>query len=113
MKSSIATLSLIAGLMVSAGSLYQSDATQRDTCIALEKQALAAAQAPIMPKATGELGFTPMAQFNKVYPPSCQPASTEADVFSSLIAGALVAFGCMLCGLAAVRLKLINHKDQL
>lgn len=98
---------------MSGGALYESDATQRDTCISLEKQAIAAAQAPITPKTTSELGFTPMSQFNKIYPPACQPPSTETDVFSALIAGAFVAFGCYCFGLAAIRLKLINHKDHL
>jgi hypothetical protein len=106
-----ATLSLAAGLIVSAAALYASHDTQRDTCIAMQRQAIASAQAPIQPKATETLGFTPMSQFNKVYPPVCQPPNTEADVFSSLVAGILVAFACYSISSLAARFK-SNHKEH-
>lgn len=107
-----ATLSLAAGLIVSAGALYQSHDSQRDTCQGMQRQAIASAQAPIQPNATATLGFTPMAQFNKVYPPICPPPNTEADVFSSLIAGIIVAGACYLLGSLAARFKLFNHKEH-
>lgn len=109
MKSSIATLSLSAALIVSAGALYQSQGTQRDTCAYMERQAEAAAQAPVLPNATQQLGFTPMSQFQKVYPPVCQPANTGADVFSSLVAGALVGVFCYIFGSAVTR---FNHRES-
>lgn len=109
---SLGTLSFAAGLIVSAAALYQSHDTQRDICISMERQAIAAAQAPSAPNATQTLGFTPMNQFNKIYPPICQPPNTGADLFSSLIAGAVVSIACYLIGLIARRFK-SNHKESL
>jgi hypothetical protein len=109
---SIKTLSFAAGLIVSAGALYQSHDTQRDICLSMQSQAISAAQAPIAPKAASVLGFTPMAQFQKAYPPACQPPDTGADIFSSLTAGALVMFGCYFFGIMAARFKLFNHKER-
>lgn len=94
MKSSRATLALTIGLIMSAGALYESQATQADSCAYLEMAANQAAQAPIQPNATSILGFTPMGQFEKVYAPICQPANTKTDLFSSLIAGAIIAVAC-------------------
>ena len=94
------TLSLAAGLIVSAAALYQSHDTQRDICLSMQRQAIAASQAPIMPNSTAQLGFTPMSQFQKVYAPVCQPANTEADVFGSLLVGLFVAIGCFWISVA-------------
>jgi|SRR6185437_1235036 len=111
MKPSLATLSLAIGLIVSAAGLYQSRDSQADACQALMREASAAAQAPIDPKASERLGFTPMAQFSKVYPQSCQPPNTEADVSGCMIGGALAALLTYLAGRVFARFMKYNHKE--
>lgn len=112
MKTSLATLSLAAGLLVSAAGLYQSRDSQADACQALMREADAAARAPIDAKASERLGFTPMAQFSKVYPQSCQPPNTEADVFGSLLGGILAAISTYLVGRIFARFMKSNHKES-
>lgn len=90
MKAIIAGLAFAAGCFVSAGALYEAHAGQIEACQRAESTMLAAAQAPIRPDATQSLGFTPMDQFNKVYPPVCIPGDLGADLFSALVAGAIV-----------------------
>jgi hypothetical protein len=68
MKYPRASFALAAGLLVSAGVIYEADATN----------------------ATMILGFTPMSEFEKVYPPACQPLDESGNTLSALIAGALV-----------------------
>ena len=112
MNSSLATLSLAAGLLVSAGALYCSNDAQLDACRVAESRAIAAAQAPIKPESTGQLGFTPMDQFNKVYPPACIPPNTNADVFSALSVGAFVSLCAFFFGRIVLRIK-PTHMEKL
>jgi hypothetical protein len=105
MKASRATLALCAGLIVSAGAIYEANATHADSCQYLARAAGQAAQAPILPNAASQLGFVPMSQFEKVYAPVCQPRDANADLFSSLVAGAFIAVACYFGLSVAARFK--------
>ena len=52
-----------------------------------------------------------MAQFSKVYPQSCQPPNTEADVSGCMIGGALAALLTYLAGRVFARFMKYNHKE--
>ncbi len=90
MKYPRASFALAAGLLVSAGVIHEADATHAESCAAMQKEADRATQAPSRPNATMILGFTPMSEFEKVYPPACQPLDESGNALSALIAGALV-----------------------
>lgn len=91
MKSCLPAFSLAIGLLVSGGALYQAHSTHAEACAKAQYGAYRAALAPAAPNATADLGFTPMDQFEKVYPPACQPVDEGANLFSAVIAGAIVA----------------------
>jgi hypothetical protein len=88
MKNPRFAFAFAAALAVSGGALYEAGVTHAESCAAMQKEADRAAQAPIRPNSTAELGFTPMDQFEKVYPPVCPPRDEDEDLFSALLAGA-------------------------
>ncbi len=90
MKYPRASFALAIGLLVSAGVIYEADSTHAESCIAMQKEADRAAQAPSQPNSTRILGFTPMNEFEKIYPPVCQPLDESGNFISALISGVLV-----------------------
>lgn len=113
MKHSILPISIIAGMLVSGGALYEAHSTHAQACARMQQQALQAATAPIRPHSTQQLGFTPMDQFAKVYVPQCPPEDDDAATFSSIVAGIIVGLACFFLGSLFSRSNRSNHMEHL